>query len=129
MERCGYLYIHNVGMIEPEMLRNLEAAIAPSERKFRGGLEGIRIAGHLIESVVRSLGSLRIVQHQRKRPAACVLRGLLVNQVKSLLWLRVVFIILELPAFHYRAAIGEFHPVESVFDNNGALLRFRGRLC
>src|SRR5258708_14820537 len=71
-----------------------------------------------------------IVEYDGERPSACsgaltnrLLQGIRVHDVEHLLRLRIILIILELPALHYRAAIRDFHAVEIVFDDDAAFLR------
>src|SRR5271168_3827598 len=44
------------------------------------------------------------------------------DNIQDTLRFCIIFIFLELPAFDHRAAVGDFHSIEIVFDNDGAFL-------
>ena len=125
VEGCYRFYVDDVGVIEPEVLGNLHPAIAPGKGQFGRRLESIRLARDLVKRRVRGSFRLRVIEHDRERPAAGLLRGLRVNQIEGPARPRIVLVLLELPALHHRSTIGEFHAVERILNDNRALVRFR----
>lgn len=110
-------------MVEVKLLDDLEVAVAPSEGDVGRSGERSLVGGNFVQAGVRGGLQLRVVENQGEWPAVGERGRSFVHQVQSAGRLGVIFILLELPAFHYRAAIGEFHAIERIFHHDGAFLR------
>src|SRR5258708_29933582 len=97
------------------MLRTLRAPLLSAKIEFCWRRQHSRhkrtIASRLIQADARVLVKIRIAERYAQWPAADFLRPVLMYQVQDSLRFGVIFIFLQLPAFHHAAAIGKFHAI------------------
>ncbi len=100
--RHGSFCFHDIAFIKLEMLGHFEVTIAPSHRDICRGMErGSRGCNFKQRAVYGGL-LLWFIELEGKRPAACLLRGICVDQVEHP-WRRIVIgKFLERPAMNAR---------------------------
>ena len=73
----------------------------------------------MIQAVVCGFFQVRIIDDECERPTSGLLGGFGMDDVEDALRFVVVQVFGELPAFDYRAAIGNFHAIEIILDDRG----------
>ena len=86
-------------------------------------MQCLRARRNLIKPRVGCILQLLIIQNHRERPPAGLLRSGRMHHVQNVLRLRIVHILLQLPALHHRAAVRNLHAIKIVLDHNRAFLR------